>query len=129
MDEVVVVAGVVGDINVQREISLVKNGGGLDDLVVFDDTTKDVIRDMLNDLKGSVVTNQVSTTVHYEGHRIYKSTLVSHLYVDISYPKIDCCVQYFKMYCNNNDDYFFVASSKSICLLHLRLDCVVFFCV
>ena len=76
----------------QCEIILDKNGGGLEDLVVVKDKARDVIRDMFNDLKGSIVTNQVSTTVQYEGQHIYNSTLVSHLNGDLSYTKIYCYV-------------------------------------
>jgi hypothetical protein len=104
---------------------------GQDATIVLEGEVRNAISNMLSSHEEQVSTvacpTQVSPTVEFAGHSIYKSTLVSQLNGNPFLSKDRLTRVKHSMYFNNHDDYITAAASSSTCLLGIGSDCGVYF--
>ena len=106
-------------------------GGGVEDLTILEEETRQVVIEMVDSMELQVMSQTSSPNivpiVTYEGHTIYKSTLVSQLNGNPFLSKDRLTRVRNSIYFNNADDYIAASSSISSMMLGLGSDCGVFF--
>jgi hypothetical protein len=100
-------------------------------IVLAEMETRDVLAEMLSTHENQIVSElaplKVIPVVEYRSHQIFKSTLVSQLNANPFLSNDSLTRVKNSMYINNFADYLSAASSSSICLLGLGLNCGVYF--
>ena len=103
----------------------------VDEVGEVEDEVRDVLREMLDvdddQVPTTLVQQKISSIVTYEGHSIYKSTLVSQLNGNPLLSKDRLTRVRNSIYFNNNDDYLTATSSSTTMLLGLGSDVGVYF--
>ena len=103
----------------------------LPSLPALEEETRQVIRELLSEQEVQISSNESSVkvvrAVTYEGHSIYKSTLVSQLNGNLYLSKDRLTRMKNSIYFNNADDYLAASSSTSSMLLCLGSDVGVYF--
>ena len=103
----------------------------VDEVGKVENVVCDVLRKMLDvdddQVLTTLVQQKISSIVTYEGHSIYKSTLVSQLNGNPLLSKDRLTRVINSIYFNNNDDYLIAASSCTTMLLGLGSDVGVYF--
>jgi hypothetical protein len=104
---------------------------GLQALEATENETRDALRELMNEhnfgAAGDAQKNSLSATVQYNGHEIYKSTLVSELNSNPFLSKDMLTRVHNSIFFNNSNDYVAAANSESSCLLGLGSDCAIYF--
>jgi len=78
-------------------------------------------------INSAILEEKVIPFVEYNGHKIYKSTLVSQLNANPILSKDRLTRVKNSIYFNNSDDYITTSSSIETMLLDLNMDCGVYF--
>lgn len=110
---------------IEGEVDIVEDGAP--NLLVVEFETQDAISEMLNLEEPQISTDKVIPFVNYDGHYIYKSTLVSQLNANPFLSKDRLTKVKKSIYFNNSDDYIDASSSTEKMLLGLGMDCGVYF--
>ena len=114
---------------IEGEVDIVEDGAS--NLLVLESETRNAMSEMLNLEEPQVSTalsiDKVTPFVEYDGHNIYKSTLVSQLNVNHFLSKDRLTKVKNSIYFNNVDDYINASSSTEKNLLGLGMDCGVYF--
>ena len=102
----------------------------VEEVPVLEEETRDILSEMMNEHEVQIQSDQVKKVipvVTYDGHSIYKSTLVSQLNGNPFLSKDRLTRVRNSMYFNNSDDYLSAASSDTTMLCGLGSDVGVYF--
>ena len=106
-------------------------GDGVEDLTILEEETRQVVVEMVDSMEFKVMSlpssPNILPVVTYEGHTIYKSTLVSQLNGNHFLSKYRLTRVHNSIYFNKTDDYIASSYSTSSMMLGLGSDCGVFF--
>ena len=99
---------------------------GADSMIIVDSKTRDAISEMLDfheeHVGASSVDTKVIPIVQFNGHNIYKSTLVGQLNGNLFLSKDSLTRVKNSMYFNNSEAYLSAAESSSACLVGIGSD-------